>query len=491
MTTPQSMRDATIRGASWATAAALFTKIAGLAVQWVFGWMLMPEDFELWGIATSLTIFTAALSDGGVLRLLKQQPDRYGELCGPATLVAAVANVLGGVLLLVVGWSSRSLYDSDAFMPLLAWLAVGMMIRTPASILKSKLAIDLRFGAVSGVEIASVVVRSTAMIWMATAGYGPLSFVVPPLIATIVESIVPVFLGAARGFRIWPIRRRTLVEVLAVSRWTVPTTAAGGLTRRGDYLVLGLVLPGVLGVYFFGYQLAASAIQLFTGGLQSVLLPTLAKLLRDPPRLAASFSRVFRMLAFVTCPAGALLFLAADPGIHLLWQGRWDAAIPVTEAVAASLVVQAVVPACAIAIETVGRWGIRMLLQLLDGVSLMAVTWVAATVPDADAGTIAWILVAQRVVFGAVFVVVSGRLIRCGGGRLVADLLRLAVPVGAAAAAAMFASSMLAIEDRYAMLAIRLAVFVPIWFAIAAIVARGEMSEVVEIARSRLGRRAS
>ena len=105
-----SLGRASVRGAAWIAAAGVVSKFVSVAVQFALGWLLGEGDFAVYGTAISLTVFTSALTDGGVQKLLRQQSGRYAELVGPAVAVAAASSVLGALILTAFAIVSPELY---------------------------------------------------------------------------------------------------------------------------------------------------------------------------------------------------------------------------------------------------------------------------------------------------------------------------------------------------------------------------------------------
>ncbi len=476
---PAPLGRAAIRGAGWSAAAGLSMKAVGLLVQFALGWMLSPADFATYGLALSLTVFTSAMTDGGVQKFLRQQPDRYSQLVGPATIVAFIFGWISAAILTALGLLSPLVFNVDGVGPIAIVLALNVAIHAPVAVMRSKLQIDLRFKDASLLEAVLTVVRGGLTVGFAAAGFGALSFALPFLFGTLVEGMLLLRLGAGRGFSIRGADARSVWSVIRATRWIMFAAGCSALVLRGDYFVIGLVAESTLADYFFGFQIVASAMLLVTGGAYTVLLPVLARVTHDAVRLRDAARRSIRLGAFVIAPASAAVFLVAPAAIHFAWDGKWDGAILVAQAVAISTATRGVALVASTTIEAQGRWRLRSMLELFDGVLLVAAILGAVGLRGPDLTAIAIAVGAQRLVIGVAQVAIAGRSIGLGAMAATGSLLRFSVPALAAAAAVEAIGRVLPVSgDSMFGAAVDLSVFAAIWIPIAFAIGREEIAQL-------------
>lgn len=412
------LRSVSIRGATYLIGSSLGTKAFTVGTQIVLGWILSEKDFAVYGIAISLTVITSALTDGGVQKYLRQQPDRYAELVGPTTVLATLLAAFASLVVAALGLLSGEIYQDERIRPVALCLAAGLMLTPPAVIARSRFAVDLRFRDQALIDTGSSLARSLMMVAFAWIGLGPLALALPIPLVTLLQGIVMCAWGGLRGFNLRGVDLRSLRSVLLHTRWIMLAAACGTIVARGDYLVLGLFAPGIVGTYFFGFQISASTMQVATMSAASVLLPTLSRLAAEPKRLSGGVEQAMRMAALLIAPSSALLFLVMPYVIHTLWQGRWDDAIPVAEAVAISTAVAGLGMIAGTGIEASGGWRTKSLLSLADGLSLIAVLIAVAGRFGDSLVAISLAVVLQRSLFGILNVAVCGR--RLGDGMVAA-----------------------------------------------------------------------
>ena len=242
--------------------------------------------------------------------------------------------------------------------------------------------------------------------------------------------------------------------------------ACGTIVVRGDYLILGLFASGIVGTYFFGFQISASTMQVATMSAASVLLPTLSRVAASPKRLRNGVEQAMRMASLLIAPSSALLFLVMPFVIHAVWQGRWDDAIPVAEAVAISTAVAGLGLIAGTGLEASGGWKAKSMLSLGDGLTLVATLLLVVERCGESITAISIAVVLQRILFGLLGVAVCGR--RLGVG-MVATLSWIGSPIVVATiggALAVLVGASVGPSDSPWVAAVRVAVFSAVFGAV-------------------------
>lgn len=387
-------------GVVWVVAGALAGKIVGVGVQVVLGWVLAPADFAIFASALGLNLVAAALLDGGAERFLLRSGDAYGRVIRAATRLAWLANTLAGVAVLgIAAWAWWWRRD-DVLAGVLVVMAVQAAGRTPVSMQRIRLRHAMRFGVVARIEAAAIVFRGLLSVGLALLGLGAFAFVIPLVVSLPLEWVL-----LRRQSRDLPRRESdgpsdSIREVLRSTRWIVAANTALTLAGRGDYLALTIAAPGVLGPYFFGFQLAVASMQLFMASFRSVLLPGFSRVGDDPARLRSAARRAIGAVNLLLPPACAALAILAPAMVHMVWRGRWDDSIVVVQAVAISTAVRAASPVAFSLMEVRGRWARVAMLNTIDGATLVGTVLIGAWRFGEDLAALVWLVAAQRAAIG-------------------------------------------------------------------------------------------
>ncbi len=408
--TPKSMSRVAARGSALVVLSQIVTKSGGLLSLWVLGYQLSEEQFGLWGLALPVVYIVDCVRDLGAGKVLIQRGSEYEMICSPVFRIGMAFNILGALLLIALAPITAKVYDD----PVIGWLIViaafSIPLQTPATILRSKLSIDLKFKALSYIQVGSQLVKNVSMILLALSGCGAYSFAVPMILVAIFDVITFRLVAGPMPPR-HPDASKYYRSLLQAVKWIALGAVAMAAINQGDRLVIGLFKDKVLlGTYFFGFQLVMSGLQIFSVGVMNVFMPTLTKLKDDSHRMARAYLRLVRMSMVLLAPICVCATIAYRPAIEILWQGKWDHAIHIVQVMSLSMCLFILRPVSLSLIEAKGRWRLRGLLMFVNTVTVLG----AAAVASMYGGllTITLAIACQRAAIGLVQCFVANHIVR-------------------------------------------------------------------------------
>jgi len=373
-------------GMAWMLLATVTAKLSTLGAQIVLGLLLAEDDFGVYAAAIGLAAFIQAFRDGGVRQLLIQKGSAHWEgLAGAAFWLASLVNLTMAALLALAAAAIYALpiggataYADPRLPAVLLVLAAALAAASPVLIFQARLSTQLRFRSVAVMNTQQALVRNGSMIVFALLGFGPLSFALPILVATLYVNVCGYYLTRDRLWTRAP-RRRLWPAMIARGKWLVLMAIALAALLQGDYFVLGWLVPaGLVGLYFFAYQITAQ-IQILLGvNLQLVLFPALSKLRHEPQRFRAATLRAVRVLSLFACGAGVGLALVYDPLQRLIWGEKWAATVPAVQIMAVSFPFRMLANVMNSAMMARGLYKPLALLTLTAGGGLMLAAAAAA-----------------------------------------------------------------------------------------------------------------
>lgn len=139
-------------------------------------------------------------------------------------------------------------------------------------------------------------------------------------------------------------------QAIVFSRTALTLIATGGVLAVSNFvcyfqLYLGTILIGHLfGSAALGFYLKATGLKSLPTAyaamvVTDVMVASLATLQGDTERLGEAYRKALRLIAFVGCPAGAMLYPLASESVQLFYGSQWDAAVPLLKVMAASALV--------------------------------------------------------------------------------------------------------------------------------------------------------
>lgn len=324
------------RGMTFSLGSTVFQRVASLLAQWALGLILVPDEFGVVAVATSVAMLAQVFQDGGMKWLLIQRAREFPVISAPLFWMATAINGVLALVLCAAAPVAALVYQDWR----VAWnvlvIALAIALTSPMSVLNAKLSIDLRFGRLALIQVGSAVIRYAGSIGFALAGFGALSLVLPLPIIAVYEGV-----AAYLSTREQPWRRSAQVGewkgYLRQASWVMAVGLSNGLVNLGPYMVIGaFVVQGVVGVYYFGYMLVSQLGSVLSNNLFSVLFPTLQKMADERDRLRDAVLRSVGVLMLVAAPS-CLVLAPAYPWIErLLWSGKWAASAPVVRIVSAA-----------------------------------------------------------------------------------------------------------------------------------------------------------
>jgi O-antigen/teichoic acid export membrane protein len=131
--------------------------------------------------------------------------------------------------------------------------------------------------------------------------------------------------------------------LLGNTGFTFLTRSLIAILSQGDYVVLGLMsTPQVVGVYYFGFRLAAQPLSMLAGSLSGILYPTLAQFKSDPARQGRVAVRAATLLFFCLVPVAFMQAATTAPLVLSFFGTKWAASIPIIQMLSIAIAIDAV-----------------------------------------------------------------------------------------------------------------------------------------------------
>jgi O-antigen/teichoic acid export membrane protein len=318
----------TVGSLGWMMANAGVTRFASFFAQIALGWLLSERDFGIYALAISLSILASLLRDAGVRQILIAQQAHYARLLGPVFWMAMAFNTITGVILAIAAPLAALVYGEPALTALLLIIAISQPLGTPGAILSTRLQIDLRFRAISVIQVTAAVMRYGGAVILAWAGFGPMSFVLPLPFIALFEGIAGWLFTREHPWAHRP-AMATWGDLFVQGRWVLVASFGIAAMNLAPNLAIGLFASiAITGLYFFAFQIIIQVGMLFAASAVQVLFATLSKIATEQDRKRQAVMRSLRQIMLAGAPV-CIGLAVTFPALELLvWQGRWAAAAP-------------------------------------------------------------------------------------------------------------------------------------------------------------------
>ena len=332
---PPDRRSRLVRGGIVMTAVSVVNRFSSFIAQLFLGRLLLEEEFGLFAVALGLTSLGAALRSAlqpVLISFLENDTDSFDRTYR-TTMLSIWMITLGGVA--TSGWIEGVL-DAPGLQRLLVVLLLIIPLQVLAGFATARVSHSLEFGSIAIANTVVPIARHASTVAFAFAGLGAMSLVLGAVIASVIELVA---LARYTTLFVSPgvLSARTLDDVVTAGRallhrvdrrWVWLSALALALANNGDYTAASLwSTPEIIGLYYFAFALTAAFWLPLNLAVNTVLVPGFVGLRTEGERRERTLETVSTFAVI-----GVLVFNTVSvtivPLTHLLWSGRWDAAIP-------------------------------------------------------------------------------------------------------------------------------------------------------------------
>ena len=284
--------------------------------------LLTPDDFGLIEMVAAFTFFIIMIKEMGLSWATVQQEN----LTHPqiSTLFWVNMSTSLGFVLFAVALSPllAGFYNE----PKLVWLTVllsGTFLTSGLTNLHQALLIrQMRFSALTAVEIISKALAVAVAILLARRGAGYWTLAIMQLVDSGARAAG---VWIACGWRPGPPKRKIgLRSMIVLGGNLTGSRILDYLTRNLDNILIGWRWgPHETGLYTRAYKILLLPIHQINVPLSSVALPALTGLKNDPERYNNYYLNVLWVIAFITMPLVALMFVLSKEIIGLILGPQW------------------------------------------------------------------------------------------------------------------------------------------------------------------------
>ncbi|HUA68255.1 MAG TPA: oligosaccharide flippase family protein [Candidatus Saccharimonadales bacterium] len=285
--------------------------------------LLLPQDFGLLAMVTSVMSFLQVFRDAGLsTATIQQEKVTHSQISNLFWINLGVGALLG----LIVA----------AISPVIAWFfheprLVGITLVLSSSFLLSGSRVQhqalldrqMRFKAIASIEIGSVVAGLIAGVAMALLGFGYWSLVGLNMASEVVGCLVTWSVSAWR-----PQLPKYNSGTMSLLHFGVRITAGSAfntMARGMDSILIGWRYgSGPVGLYSRAMALLTRPLQQLLVPVGTVFIPALSRLQGDPKRYRVSFMRIYEAMSLAGCVLGAMFLALSHPLTIVLLGPKWE-----------------------------------------------------------------------------------------------------------------------------------------------------------------------
>lgn len=334
-----SLKQQLVSGVFYTALAKYSGVLVSLVVAGVLARLLSADDFGVVAIATVFIAFFNIFTDMGVSPAIIQNKElTEADLSGIFSFTVW-AGIGISALFFAASWPIALYYGSPILRTLCQLLSVNLFFAS-ANIVPNALFYkhkEFKFIALRsfGIQMAAGVASVVA----ALCGAGLYALLIAPILSSILVFGISIHRYPQR-LR-WTLGWRALRKIFAYSVYQFLFNVINYFSRNLDKLLIGKYMGlSPLGYYEKSYRLMMLPLQNITQVITPVMHPLFSDFQKDLNRLASSYERVIRLLAFIGIPLSVLLFYTAGEITLIVFGDHWLPSIPVFRILALSVGIQ-------------------------------------------------------------------------------------------------------------------------------------------------------
>jgi PST family polysaccharide transporter len=313
--------------------------IIGLVSTVVLARLLSPADYGIMAMVVAVTAFAGLFRDLGLSSAAIQKH----TLTNAQQSNLFWMNVALGTTLTVGLAAASPLVVWFYHKPEVLWVTVALsasfLIGSLATQSGALLVREMRFGQQAVAGISGALVSLSVSVTLALQGFRYWSLVWGPLAGGLTSTSLLFILSPFRPGL--PSRGTGLKEMLKFGAHITAFDFVNYFSRNLDSILIGRYWgAGPLGLYSRAYALLMFPINNLRGPINAVAFPAMSRLQNQPEAFRAYYLRVTSLLALVSMPLTAFLFVASRPVIELLLGRQWLGVAPIFSCLAFAAFVQ-------------------------------------------------------------------------------------------------------------------------------------------------------
>lgn len=315
--------------------------ILSLVVTGVLSRLLSPDDFGIVAIATVVIAFFSIFTDMGIGAAVIQKKDLTEEDLSGIFSFSLWMGIVLSLLFFTASWPIADYYGTPMLRTLCQWLSINLFFASVnivpnALFYKNK---EFKFIAIRSFAIQTA--GGVAAILVALAGGGLYALIINPILSSaLIFSIsfkrYPQRLRLTTGIRV-------IRKIFSYSAYQFLFNIINYFSRNLDKLLIGKYMGmSPLGYYEKSYRLMMLPLQNITQVITPVMHPIFSDYQDDRQRLAASYERIIRLLAFIGLPLSVVLLFTAQELTLIIFGNQWLPSVPIFQILTLSVGVQVI-----------------------------------------------------------------------------------------------------------------------------------------------------
>jgi len=316
--------------------------------------ILSPEDYGINAMAVAITGFAAVFSSLGLSTATIQRADITHEQVSTLFWINAAIGLLITLIVAAISPLAAWFYKTPEMLWVMLSLSITFVISGLSVQHSALLNRQMRFYTIAKVQVISMLAGIVVAIVSGYYGFGYWA-----LVLNTVTNVTVNTLGLWLSLK-WipgkPSHNAGVGSMIKFGSDLVGFNVINYFARNLDNLLIGRYHgSSALGLYSKAYQLLMMPITNLRGPITSVAMPALSRLQHEPEQYRNYYLKCVSILAFVSMPLVAFMFVFSDQIIGLLLGSQWMEASEIFKILAIAAFIQPVISTAGMVLISSGK----------------------------------------------------------------------------------------------------------------------------------------
>jgi len=301
--------------------------------------LLMPEDFGLVAMVTSIYAFFQLIRNMGLTEATIQEKEINHQIISTLFWVNAAFAILLTLAFMVFGPIISWFYDEPRIKSIAIILSLDLLFGGLTTQHRALLIKNFHFYKNAAIGIQATIVAFGIAIYLALHGWGYWAIVLRWVIFSFVEMISAwIFCRWLPGL---PSHNTRILPMIKFGVNMIGNFLVSYFSRNIDKVLIGWRYGSVsLGYYDRAYNLFQAPAQRISRPIFNVAVVTLSKLRENPEKYRRYYLNAISIIGFVGFPISAILTVMSKDIILLLLGSQWESAAPYLSVFSLSIGIQ-------------------------------------------------------------------------------------------------------------------------------------------------------
>ena len=319
------------KGAGWTIATRLSVQGIGFLSTIVLARLLVPEDFGLVALATTLSAALMAVTEFTFDVVLIQNQRAGRSYYDTAWTLQLWRNSVLALILVLCAGPFASLLGDPRIENILYWLSGAVLVEGLQNVgiveFRKHFQFHKDYVFMVGGKLALIVTGIPLALW-----WGDYWALVGGILSGAVVKVILSYAMQSYRPRLSMAKWRAIFRF---SKWLVINQAGAFAFQRSDTFVIGKVVGAqAVGVYTIAYEIANLSTSTLLAPIRRAILPGFSSVAHDLEDLRRSFVDVFAFTLLMAMPLAVGTGLIAEPLVHVVLGEKWLASIPLIQVLA-------------------------------------------------------------------------------------------------------------------------------------------------------------